>query len=900
MRILQKVFLSHHAVVLALLLVLSWLVLFGTSLDVSGRSYAGGLDHDAGTYVWYLWHLKQFLLGEGELLFSDRLFYPVGMNMVRQDWTPTTAALGLPFQWAGPLGAYNLEVLLAFVLCGYFTYLLALKLSGHRVYAFLAGLIFAFCEFRILKAGYHGHLTHVNQQFIPLFALFAVLYYRRPRWYYGAGAGLAFFLATFCTPYQMSFLLVFSVLFVGYKVLTRLLSWPPRLRWDRGKPMLRTSLAFTGLSAGTAMLLVSPLFMAMSWGAMSLGADSLSGFSLEFSADLLSYVMPTLGKELGWPNFSGEGGCAFQGYTVLALFAFSIFATVRWRVGVGFWIFSAMVFFLLSLGSVVVVGGKAGMELPFFKVLEQIPIIKGCRVASRYSVMMTLVVGVAASVALARAEERWLSRWRPWRLWLVRGAILLAVGYELLHYQVWMTTVQGLEPPVFPLPQIYRDLAREEQDSTILIYPLTWEVASDHLGPLHFPRGHYYYQTIHRKAFITGFGDAVPGTTLDYFRRLPFLRELVRIEAGKKEPAPGPRERAAARYLTELLDIRTIVVHHQVVSRTQQDAAQRSARALEYIRQALDTQPGPKQKGATVLKVPVNEASRPSLVEFALPASVAHLGSQWRRVVSPSGSWYAETTPLGRETETLYLRLPRVQARADTATAGGAHLELTLRCTHVAARLVPALNGEELEPFACETGWHTVKVKAEAEARRPGLNRLLLRSAQDLSDRALPLGSTGVSTAVRLQVISQGLSAGNRASIVVGALDRAANTRGYNVSVLDPTSGDVLISTVFDLVSDAEGEQAQRFVQLLHNVPRGMIVCLAVKDDGSIGLTEEVKEALRSIGARAKGPPLRASYAVIGVKGAKPGTALERESADSAATLELGSQLQLRKIRSVP
>jgi len=59
-------------------------------------------------------------------------------------------------------------------------------------------------------------------------------------------------------------------------------------------------------------------------------------------------------------------------------------------------------------------------------------------------------------------------------------------------------------------------------------------------------------------------------------------------------------------------------------------------------------------------------------------------------------------------------------------------------------------------------------------------------------------------------------------------------------------------------------------------IPDGYIVAVAVKDDGAPHLTESAVQALQSLGAQTD---LRGtqhlSHAIIGVKGAPPGTALE-------------------------
>ncbi len=890
---LRRAVTSHHVLVLAVFFVLSWIVMFGTRASFSAHSFAGGLDHDAGTYVWYLHHLKEALFGDGELLFSDRMFYPMGMNMVRQDWTPTTAALGLPFAWAGSIGAYNLEILLAFVLCGYFTYLLGLRLSRNPAYAFVAGMIFAFCEFRILKACYHGHLTHINQQFIPLYLYFLVAYHQDRRLRQAFGAGLCFFLSTFATPYQMVFLLVFSVPFVLYRVGRSgvQLCWPPRPRLDRLWAMFKASLAFTLLAAGSAVLLVVPLFLAMPWEAMSLGAGSLSGFSPEFSADLLSYVLPTLGKEMGWPKFSGEGGCAFQGYSVMALWALSFYVWVKHRPGTGQWFFMAGLCFLLSLGSVLVIGGKQFVTLPFYALLEQIPIVRGARVASRFSIGVTLAMAVVTCISLAVAERRWLATWSRRRLWILRALIILVVGAELIHHRFKLTVIQRIDPEVFPLPKTFKNLAKQKQDSSVLVYPLTWEIASDHIGPLHFPRGHYYYLTVHRKRLITGFGDAVPAHTLAYFRRVPFFRELVNIELGKKVADPTFEKRQDARYVADVLDIWTVMVPREQVSREQKQATLRARRAVRYVKKAL---PGYQQLEdvnniAVFSRAPTVETF--PKVEFARPASFVHLGSAWWRS-HEDAMWHAQVNPLGRETEVLLLKLPPLGSKRKVWA--------TMRCNQMKARLKVLVNGEETGQLDCPKVWQRVRLPVSGSPRRPGVSRVFLHLLNPEREPMVAVGKTDVATSARIRVTSQGLEAGNSASILLGSVDLAPNARGWNVSVIDPKTGRSVASAAFDFIdkkANAKEDQALLMARFIEVVPPGMIVCVAVKDDGSMGFRKEISAALYSIGAQLYGQPgLRASFAVIGVKGALRGTALEGMSDNSAVTLEVGSLLQLRKV----
>ena len=198
-------------------LVLSWAVRFGSFSGWLDASYAGDLAEDSGQFIWHFLHMWRALTGQADLFFSDQVFYPVGLQMVRQDWALTAALLALPFQLVGPLFALNMQILLAFAMCGYFAYLLARHLSGDRLFALMAGVIFAFCEFRMDKS--FGHINQANQQFVPLYLLFLVRYFQvnSGRGLDAVGAAVCFYLATFCTYYQLVFVLLLTVFFLIFQ-----------------------------------------------------------------------------------------------------------------------------------------------------------------------------------------------------------------------------------------------------------------------------------------------------------------------------------------------------------------------------------------------------------------------------------------------------------------------------------------------------------------------------------------------------------------------------------------------------------------------------------------------------------------------------------------------------------
>ena len=884
LRVARKILISHHVVVLVLLLLLSWGARMGCGTDVSSDSYAGSMNEDAGQFIWHFLHFKRAVFGEGEFFFSDRVFYPVGLQMVRQDWAPVAGLIALPFQWLGPLGAVNMEVLLLFVLCGYTAYLLALRLCGDRALAFMAAVIFAFCEFRMDKS--MGHINQANQQFIPLYMLFLWLYFRHGLWRHALGAAVCFYLATFCTYYQLVFVIVLTLLFMVF-VLARPLApaWRTPRRWPvLLLPMARRSLGFGLLATAACLPLFGPIVL-NSWEGFVQAAKSLTFYMPEYSADLLSYVMSNLYTLPDERIFSGEGGTAYLGYTPLLLFVVTV-AALRRRTGAGLWVFLTACLFLISLGSTLVVAGKPVCELPFFKVLQALPVIKGAKVAARFSSLVVLCVAVGGAITLAQLERTTLSGWRRRNRALLKGIIVALVCAEML-IPPFCYFSDSLPVP-YEVPAAYRALTDLDDDVAVLQYPLTWDAFTGNIGPHRFPRQLFAFQTHHGKPIFSGIGNMVPATTLRYLLRLPLVGDLVLLGNGDELPTlSAAKRRAAARYVASVLNLQVVVIHKQMIIPGGTTYAERYKPAMAHLKRTL---------GATLihqdddLLLYAVSAPAPAVLRHGQPiyfsqlGSMVHLGGGWRRTKKKEG-WLAETTLEISEPKELYFRLPRRQAT---------RLTLTQRCSLAPCTLSLTLNNHSIGTITVGGLWADQTITLPASEVRRGINRLRVDAGNALGRETIPVGRTGIRSAARLQVSSAGVNVGDRASVMLSGIDVAPNTRGYNVVVIDPDTGDLVAAMAFDLIRPPGGGEAERMANVLGGVPDGYMVVVAVRDDGSMGITASVENALRSLGAK-KSPKLRHSYALIGIKGAEPGTAVEKLSKDSVV-LELGRVLQLKSM----
>lgn len=156
------------------------------------------------------------------------------------------------------------------------------------------------------------------------------------------------------------------------------------------------------------------------------------------------------------------------------------------------------------------------------------------------------------------------------------------------------------------------------------------------------------------------------------------------------------------------------------------------------------------------------------------------------------------------------------------------------------------------------------------------LSDILATAWPEMTDPALyQIGETGVSSPVDISVLAGGPNA--YSAIVVNGETLTPEERGMLLVVVDAVTGDVLAVDSFDTyVSAAESD---RLAAVINGVAEGQIVALSTYDEGTAKLTDAAREALLTLGgAETLVDKFGQSYALIGVKGAAAGTAVERVS----------------------
>ena len=934
----KVIHLAVLALFLALALVLSYPLITHFATHVPGSATWA---FDEYTFVWNIWWFKRAVIDlHTSPLHTYLLFFPLGIDLILHTYNFFNALIALPLQMVMSLpAASNLTLVLSTVLSGYGAYLLTLHVlscsirrlktaerpasSSRRpapcilhLASCIAGLVYAFAANRAVYAAL-GHYDMVTTQWLPFYALYLLKTVRADDRQYlvrnALLAGLFFTLAVLAEMIFGVFLGIFTLLVLAFSARgsafgVRRWNLKPGA-WDL-KPLL--GLLLIGV---TVAVLWSPVLIPIV-REFATGEYALEGWgeAIKLSADLVGMFTPTAlhplwggdwvrelrAVEEGTARFA-DVNTVFLGYATLAL---ALLGLLRYRRQVRLWAWTALIFGLFCLGPFLQINGRYrfdldGLEATFplpYALLHYIPIVQANRAPNRNSVLLMLGLAV-----LAGYGAFWLlqeTRGEGVRVKGKAGRSLPPNPYSLnpcpLSLRTWLsfavTTLLGaavlFEHAAFPIPltdarvpPIYEQIGAEPGEFTVMHLPLGWRTS---FGPLGSERTQLQmYQTVHGKPIIGGNIARAPSFKMEYFRRLPLFRALADVEMYREPDAEtDAAARAQAAGLMQLYDVRYLVVLPPIPGRwPYQDTY---ARTWQYARDVLplESEPFYSQDGVRAYRVLQPTLTFPLEIDLGTQAAWPNRGTGWHDdevIFGETANWAA-----GAEAEIFFPLRELADYRLSLRIAPFSYPGATPQSLQV------FLNGRPLgQPQLLSEGWQVLDMPLPADGVQSGLNRLKLRFGRverprDVLPGETVIGTTGVATPVDIEIEAAADHAYISLYDEAGAkTDGSAGRRGYNVAVLDARTGRLLDKRGFD--TWANEYEAQRLAEFVAQIPEGRIVVVATKDDAGQHLTAEAIAALRSLGAQGdlRGAVGQA-HALVGVKGAAPGMALELVAAPNA------------------
>lgn len=829
---------------------------------------------DEYTFVWNFWWFKHAVFDLGVNPFhTNFIFYPIGSSLILYTFTLLNAILAVPIEFIlGFPAAINSLLLFSFVASAYGTFLLTHYLLRHSTQfrdadpslltlaSFVGGVVFAFTSSRFVYASL-GHYNFVSSQYLPFYALFFIKTIRESSLKNAVLAGLFAGFAILTETTYAVFIALFSLLYLLFAIGAREIT---RRSW------LRLA-AMTALAVIIASPLLVPSFVELTSTGYSLPAW---GHGEKLLVDLFGFATPT-SLQFWNRNWVQEldavrqatsrfvdVNTVFLGYATLGI---AVVGAWVFRRSLSVWIASGVTFAILSFGPLLHINGQSvfdldGIEATFpmpFLILHYIPFLKENRVPNRFGILVILSLAVLSAFAI---------------LWLMKK--LEAKSHRLAPLAAFSLLLLALlEHSAIPLPltdarvpEVYSQMARDPGDYAILSLPFGFRNSFTTLGAEDTRT--QYYQSVHGKFLLSGNTSRNPPIQLDYFDRISLFHSLAQVELYNPIPPDvAARDKAEAAKLVSFFDIRYVVINAQTPNRLPYSDTRDAV--MNYARQVLPL--GEKVYDSNgVIAYRVNQTPLPAKlqVNFGSDAAKLYQAEGWDRDEEIGG---AQANWANRQSARILVPIRDV-----------ADYQLTLRALPFEYPNSPAqtieilANDQSVFKSEMKSGWENYSVTIPSRDLHSGVNDIVLRfayaaRARDVLPSTSAIGSTGVSSEVDIIVNSADLG-----SIKVKGREASKLGRGYNVVVLD-SRGNVGDARVFNTADEASASRS--LADFVAKIPNGSIVAIASQEEIVGNLDDAAVQALRLIGAQvdARKNPNR-SHAIIGVKGALPGSSLEQSN----------------------
>lgn len=171
---------------------------------------------DSWMNLWNLWWIKESTLHFENPLVTDSVFYPQGADLRLHTLDTVNGFMSVPLQLltGNVILSWNILLLILFVLSGLTTYALARHVTGSRAAGIVAGYIFAFSPFVMMRL--HGHWNISTVWMIPLLAWCVIVFQETRRWRYALATGVVAALITYNSPEYGTDAAVFLGIFFIY------------------------------------------------------------------------------------------------------------------------------------------------------------------------------------------------------------------------------------------------------------------------------------------------------------------------------------------------------------------------------------------------------------------------------------------------------------------------------------------------------------------------------------------------------------------------------------------------------------------------------------------------------------------------------------------------------------
>ncbi|PDW03727.1 hypothetical protein [Candidatus Viridilinea mediisalina] len=470
-RLVMRQRLLKHSLVLGLYTLLTLVVTYPMPLHIGSHVIANGPGQvDAYLGIWNIWWTAQALTSGQSPFFTPLLFHPQGLDLFWQTLSLPQGLLVLPLTLTlGPLPAYNMLILLSFILSGYFTFLLlgyilndGTEQRPTELAALVGGAVYAFAPFHLQKV-LDAQLEVASIQWLPLWAWATYALLVRPRWYLVLLSGAALLWVGLGTWYYGLFTLMTSGVMAGLWALAQ--TQRGGLEWRLPGGAWRLNLTY--LAWGLGPLLLWFVLMAPRLWHMFTYGDTLLGDASEHVqsyADLIAFWLPNPHHPLWGAQVTAfyEGINAGStlwnvalGLVGTGLGLIGVVKTWRtqWR-----WLVVGIFAAAIAAGSELIIAGwQTGVPGPY-ALIRDLPGVRSSHRPNHFVLITILTVALFAALGARLLFMRLKRAHGPWAAAGLIVAVVFIDGWAgplpLFQRQVPEALRSGdaLTGPFFPVP----------------------------------------------------------------------------------------------------------------------------------------------------------------------------------------------------------------------------------------------------------------------------------------------------------------------------------------------------------------------------------------------------------------------------------------------------------------
>lgn len=445
--------------------------------------------------LWNFWWLNYSYLHRLQEYFSPFIASPFGLNLAQSPIYPVgdfiNKLLAIGF---GDIVAYNLQVLMSFILAAIFIYYLVYSLTTNKLVSIFSAIIYSFCPYHSVRVWQHLSLAQI--QWLPLYILALFKLKEKTTLKNIIFVAFSFCLIVFFNYYYAYFALIITFVFAIFILV-----------FDK-KERLRI-IKSTLISMTVALLILMPvIFPILKTALFTQKIEDLivSGYLRPFkdlfeqSARPLSYILPVtvhpifgkfterfIGSSLYGVSLTEHA--LYLGWTplILAFVAFRRWRGRRENLYIGFFVFMAIVAWFFSQSPWWKIG-PIKIYMPSFFLYKILPMF---RAYCRFGIVVMLAVAVLAGFGLKFILEKFKSQKTKIAITFLFCGLVLFEFWNWPPYKVIGVSI---------VPTVYSWIKEQPGDFAIAEYPL------DVNGPNEMSK---FYQTKHEKKIING---TIPGT----------------------------------------------------------------------------------------------------------------------------------------------------------------------------------------------------------------------------------------------------------------------------------------------------------------------------------------------------------------------------------------------------